>query len=212
MKFSPSIFAVPATLLAVLLLANCSSDPAPAPPASAGSTSATAGSAGKAGVAGSGGSAGGGASAGGASAGGPSAGGSSAGAGTAGAGTAGGAAVDATYATVRSLLGGTKCNGGNGCHGQEGNPLPMANDDKLYGTLMSHTTKNCGKTINVASPADSALIKLMLGDCGTAPNVTPRMPREQCWDGDKPEENEYCVPTATVAAVQAWIAKGAPQQ
>ena len=74
------------------------------------------------------------------------------------------------------------------------------------------TSKIDSKTINVASPADSALIKLMLGDCGTAPNVTPRMPREQCWDGDKPEENEYCVPTATVAAVQAWIAKGAPQQ
>lgn len=205
MKFSLSIVAVPASLVAVLLLANCSSDATP--PASTAGTHAggATSSAGSAGKAGSGGSAVGTGGAAGSSAGGPSAGGSSA-----GAGTAGGAAVDASFATVRTLIA-SSCIGGNGCHGQEGNPMPLANDATLFSTLSGHTTANCGKVINTASPADSALVKLLQGDCGTT-KKTDRMPYQKCFDGDSPTDNEACVPTATVAAIQAWIAKGAPQQ
>jgi len=103
---------------------------------------------------------------------------------------------------------------GNGCHNQEGNPLQMPIDDKLYGKLTAHTTVNCGKLINTASPADSALVKVLQGDCGPMPrtkaNTTPRMPWDRCFDGDV--DSEFCVAPAKVAAIQAWIAKGAPQQ
>lgn len=151
-------------------------------------------------------------STGGSSAGSVSAGGSGgASGGSGGAGTAGGATVEASFATVKTLIG-TSCIGGNGCHGQEGNPLEMTADGTLYATVIGHTTANCGKLINTASPADSALVKLLLADCGTPPGmITRRMPYQKCWDGDSPADNVDCVPPATVAAIQAWIAKGAPQ-
>jgi hypothetical protein len=111
----------------------------------------------------------------------------------------------AAYSAVKTLIG-SSCFG-NGCHSQEGNPLQMEIDDKLYGTLMSHTTKTCGKLINTASPADSAIIKLLKGDC----NGTMRMPYQMCWNGD-PQDQAPCVSTANLTMLQNWIASGAPRQ
>ena len=132
--------------------------------------------------------------------------------GAAGSGTAGGAAIEASFAMVKDLIT-TSCFGGNGCHGQEGNPMELKLDDSLYTTLTTHTTKTCGKVVNLTSPAESALVKLMQGSCGTPPNVTERMPfGGSCVDGDTDPDSTVCVPPAKIAAVQAWIAKGAPKQ
>lgn len=110
----------------------------------------------------------------------------------------------ASFATVKGII--MKSCFGNGCHGQEGNPLQMKLDDTLYTTLTTHMTMNCGMLVNKASPADSALVKLLKGSC----NGTERMPFGTCFDGDTPEDNAGCVPTADVNAIQAWIAAGAP--
>jgi len=220
MKLRTSNFAVAATLVAALLLANCSSDNPPGSANTAGAPAAGAspgGSAGKAGSAAAGASAAG-AAAGGASGGaggahtaGGGAGGSAAGGGGNSAGAGGAPALEASFNTVKAVIQ-MSCFGG-GCHNELGNPLQMKIDDKLYGTLMAHTTQNCGKLINTASPADSAFIKLMLGDCGTAPNVTSRMPFGTCFQGDVPgPDAPNCVLPEKVAAIQAWIVKGAPQQ
>jgi hypothetical protein len=105
----------------------------------------------------------------------------------------------------------TPCTGG-ACHGVEFVPLHWSADDpKLHETLMTHVTKNCGKLVNTANPADSALIKVLQGDCGVAPNITKRMPLEACWD-EMPQTEYPCIPPEKVAAIQAWIAKGAPAQ
>src|SRR6478752_1845927 len=194
MKLLSSHFVAPVVLSAlsvVVAVAGCSSDQSPG----GGTAGASPGGASSGGKAGSGG----GVSVAGAPAGGGTAGAGTAGAGTAGAGTAGGGpTVEASFATVKAMIN-MSCFGG-GCHGEAGNPLQMEIDDKLYGTLMSHMTAHCGKLVNTTSPADSALVKLLLADCGG----TPRMPYHSCWDGDKPEDNPTCVPTATVDAVKAW--------
>jgi hypothetical protein len=203
MKLSSSIFAVPAAFAALLLLANCSSDNSTGntggAPAVAGSSAAgsvgTAGSAGSSAgavtAAGAGGSAGGGSTAC-----------SSAPLYTAGAGSV---PVDPSYASVKDLIH-KNCFGGS-CHSLEGNPLQMGDDTKLYGELTTHVTATCGKLVNTACPQDSALVKVLLGDC----NGTPRMPYQACFDGD-PQDQAPCIPPASVAAIQAWIVKGAPQQ
>ena len=204
-----SLSLVSATLVVALLLANCSSDKSSANTGAAPSAPPnSAGSAGKGGAL-SGGSDGGvsgvaaGVSGGGA-------GGISGGAGSAGsAGTS--ETVAASFNTVRDVIAMTPCTGG-GCHGAEGIPLYWTPDDpKLYETLTTHVTANCGKLVDTASPADSALIKVLQGDCGTAPNITSRMPYGKCFPGDG-ADIEACVAPAKVAAIQAWIAKGAPPQ
>jgi len=211
MKLLSAYLLVPVTLSALSLLTGCSSDQ-PSPSNTAG---ASAGGAAQAGSSAAGSSAAGasvaGATAGGGAGGASSAGGGSGGANTAGGGpsSAGGAAVEASFATVKTVIM-ASCFGG-GCHNEEGNPLQMEIDDKLYGTLTSKSTKNCGKLLNTANPAESALVKVLLGDCGTPPNTTPRMPFQKCWPGDLPADNEACVSTANVEAIKAWIAKGAPQ-
>jgi len=92
-----------------------------------------------------------------------------------------------------------------------GNPLQMKVDASLYGTLTTHMTMNCGKMVDIANPADSALVKVLKASCGTAPNVTPRMPFQVCMDGDT-DPDSPCIQPDKIAAIQAWIAKGAPQQ
>jgi hypothetical protein len=212
MKLLSTHFAAPAILAVLSITAGCSSDPATG--GSAGSSPGGASSGGKAGSAGSsGGSVSGGA--GGAVAGAGGSAGSisvagSAGAGTAGAGTAGsagGAAIEASFATVKGII--MPSCFGNGCHSQEGNPMILEiNDDaKLYATLTTHVTQNCGKLVNVASPADSALVKVLKASC----NGTPRMPFQTCQDGDT-DPDSPCIQPDKIAAIQAWIAKGAPQQ
>ncbi|HEX2670026.1 MAG TPA: hypothetical protein VHM25_04085 [Polyangiaceae bacterium] len=196
-------FTAPAIFAALALLAGCSSDN-PSGGNTAGTSSGGSSSGGKGGSAG---SSGGSVSVGGAGSGGAAAG----NAGSLGtAGSAGGEpAVEASFATVKNVIA-LNCFGG-GCHSDGGNPFQMKADDTLYASLTSHTTANCGPVINKASPADSALVKVLKGDCGTPPNTTPRMPLGTCFDGDTDPESP-CIQPATIAAIQAWIAKGAPQQ
>jgi len=221
MKFKASLFAAPAALAAVLSIANCGGSDTADPSGTAGSPAAGGagtGAAGKGGAAGSaagapaaglggGGTPSAAAGAGGTGGGVPSAG-TAGKAGGSGGGTAGGAAVEATFNTVRSIIE-MSCFGGNGCHGQEGNPMPLKLDSTLYASVTSHVTLNCGKLVDTTNAAQSALVKVMQGDCGTAPAVTARMPWDKCFEGEV--DNEYCVAPAKIAAVQAWIAKGAPQ-
>lgn len=118
------------------------------------------------------------------------------------AGAGGGSSVPATFATVQRIIS-MQCFG-NGCHSQEGNPLQMKVDSSLYNTLMTHLTATCGKLVDTTNPASSALVKVLQSDC----NGTPRMPFQMCFsDGDP-----GCVVPEDIAAIQAWIAKGAPQQ
>jgi hypothetical protein len=60
---------------------------------------------------------------------------------------------------------------------------------------------DCGnlKVVEPGQPANSALIKILKGPCGS----TPRMPYDCMEDG--------CVPTDVVTALETWIANGAPQ-
>lgn len=202
MKVLSSSLAAPAVLAALSILAGCSSDNSPGSSSSGGTSSG-----GKPGAAGSSGGslavAGAGGSAGVISAGG------SAGAGVSAAGSGGGAAVEASFATVKSIISSTCF--GSGCHNGEGNRLQMPINDALYPTLLNHMTLNCGKLVNTTSAADSALVKVLKGDCGTSPNVTPRMPFGTCFDGDA-DPDSPCIQPDKIAAIQAWIAKGAPQQ
>jgi len=216
MNIRSSIFAAPPILAAGLLLVNCSSTDTPAggnsggTPAGGASTTAGAGGSKAGATSGGGGSNAGGQSTSGSSSGGAAAGSSGAsgsggaGAGTGGAGIAGSAGgPPATFATVKSIIS-LQCFG-SGCHSETGNPLQLTMDGAtLYPKLLAYTTTNCGKLVNTASPADSALVKVLKADC----NGTPRMPFQMCPEDDDPR----CVTAENVAAIQAWIARGAPQQ
>ena len=198
-------FVAPVALVVLSVVAGCSSDN-PSGSNTAGTSAGGAASAGRAGSTSSAGTL----SAGGAGAGGTAAGGS-AGAGTAGssagAGTAGSAAVPATFTSIKGLIA-MKCASGAGCHTEPGNPLQMPSDDKLYATVTTHMTANCGQLVNKASPAQSAIVKLLQGDCGG----TPRMPFQSCLDGEVwVSEDDACLSPTKIASIQAWIASGAPQ-
>jgi hypothetical protein len=93
------------------------------------------------------------------------------------------------------------------CHAAGGmappsDPLTLAIDDQLYTHLTTHISKNCGNVpvVNPCKPDQSALIKVLKGPCGT----TPRMPY-QC-------STDACIPDNYIAALEQWIANGAPQQ
>lgn len=124
-----------------------------------------------------------------------------------------GSAIPATFETLKLVLG-----GGGGimpcaaapCHGvggkaPPGNPLelPPNNDAQLYTNLTSHVSKACNNTkvVSPGNPAQSALVTILRGPCGT----TPRMPY-----GCDPQAGG-CIPDEYIAAVTQWIANGAPQ-
>lgn len=191
MKFRCAPLSVPAVLaiLAALpLLVGCGGgDPVAVNTAGASGTggSATAGSA-------TGGSGSGGSTAGGAS-------GSGVGGGAAGTATSAGGAT-ASFGTLKNIIQ-MSCFGGL-CHDLPEHPLKLKLDDKLYTTLTTHMTKNCGPLVKPGSPQDSALVKLLKGPCGE----TARMPLDKCsQDGD-----EACVTPANIALIEQWIAAGAP--
>ena len=220
-------FIAPVALAALSVVAGCSSTDNPAASGGAGSTSSGGAAAGgKAGSTSSGGgsSAGAGGTSAGGSAGSLSAGGGagslsaggSAGslsaAGSAGTGTAGGSAVEASFATVKKMIT-MKCSAGSGCHTETGNPLQMPDNAALYTKVTTHTTMNCGMLVNKAMPAQSALVKILQGDCGTPPKTTPRMPFQACIEGDTDVGPDApCIAPDTIAAILSWITKGAPQQ
>jgi hypothetical protein len=195
----PALLATPALLTAVLLLANCGTENLPATPSSGGATmagSSPGGSASSAGAAGSSAVAGGG----GAGLGG-SGGTSTAGAaGSSGGGGSGGGAIEPTFSMLKGVIQ-TSCFG-SVCHDLSEHTLPLKVDDKLYTTLTTHMTKTCGPVVKPGSPQDSALVKLLKGPCGE----TDRMPYGKCnQDGD-----EGCISPEIIAAIEKWIANGAP--
>jgi hypothetical protein len=133
----------------------------------------------------------------------------------AGGATAGGAgAVPATFATVKMAFGGgggiMPCSAAP-CHGVNGvappdHPLELhpTDDQRMYTTLLSYVSKACSnmKLVEPCRPAQSALITILKGKCGT----TPRMPY-----GCTTETGD-CIPDDYITAVEKWIANGAPRQ
>jgi hypothetical protein len=108
--------------------------------------------------------------------------------------------IEASFNTLKSIIP-MSCFGSL-CHDLPENPLQLRLDDKLYATLTTHVTEHCGPVIKPGSPQDSAIIKLLRGPCGE----TDRMPFGKCFqDGD-----EACIPPDTIAALEKWIANGAP--
>jgi hypothetical protein len=103
------------------------------------------------------------------------------------------------------------CAGAN-CHASggnnpPGNPLTLQNDNNLYTNVTTHISALCGNipVVNPGKPDASALIMVLQTGCGD-PNDggIPRMPYECSGD--------CCIPDAYIAALQQWIANGAPQQ
>jgi hypothetical protein len=131
-----------------------------------------------------------------------------AGAGAGGTSTTGGAGAGAsitpTFDTLKSVINQAPCFGA-GCHNDDQNPLDLRIDDQLYTKVTSRISVNCGNipVVNPGNPEQSALVKILKGPCGQ----TPRMPLG-CLDGD----DALCVPPDYIAALEQWIAMGAPQQ
>jgi hypothetical protein len=196
---TPELLATPALLAVVLLLANCGAENLPDTPNSGGAAmagSSPGGSASSAGAAGSSAVGSGGAAGLGGSSG-TSTGGA---AGSSSGGGAGGGAIEPTFGMIKGLIQ-TSCFG-SVCHDLSEHTLPLKVDDKLYTTLTTHMTKNCGPVVKQGSPQDSALVKLLKGPCGE----TDRMPYGKCnQDGD-----EGCISPEIIAAIEKWIANGAP--
>ena len=99
---------------------------------------------------------------------------------------------------------------GSSCHDLNEHPLHLGVDDpaKLYTTLTTFTTTTCGKLVNTANPADSALIKLLQADC----NGVMRMPYGKCFAPSDPfYDPDACISPDKIAQIQAWIAAGAPE-
>jgi hypothetical protein len=119
------------------------------------------------------------------------------------------AAIPPTFETLKLVLTGTHppCNAAD-CHGPGGpNPLQywVKDDDKLYETITHHVSVDCGNLPVVAPghPERSALVKVLKGPCSVK---VPQMP-----NGCTPEANN-CLPAEYVAAIERWIALGAPKK
>jgi hypothetical protein len=123
-----------------------------------------------------------------------------------------GDAIPATFETVKLVFG-----GGGGimpcaaapCHGVGGlapptKPLelPPNNDPQLHMNLTSYVSEACNHTplVTPGNPSQSALLTILRGPCG----MTPQMPY-----GCDPVAGD-CIPEEYVAAVEQWIAAGAP--
>ncbi len=178
-------------------LAGAGGGPAPAlPPANSADGGATAGGAGGATVSGGG-----------------SAGGEGADAAGGGGGADGGSggiadpAIPATFETVKFVLQGTNppCVASD-CHGSgTHHALSLAVDDQLHSTLTTHVSAACGDLplVTPGDPQQSALLSILRGPCGEI----PRMPNGCVED----EFGSTCVPDEYIAAIEEWIAGGAPQ-
>ena len=198
-----SIFAAPAVVAVLTVLAGCGGGQDDPAPANTGGTPAAGTSAGAAGSAGIGSGAGGASTAG---VGGGAAGTSTAGTGgtsaTAGS-SGGGSAVPATFDTVKTVINDAPCFGA-GCHNDDQNPLNLRVDDQLHTRLTSRISISCGNVpvVNPGNPQESAIVKILKGPCGG----TPRMPIG-CVD----DQDATCIPAEYIAAIEQWIAAGAPQ-
>jgi hypothetical protein len=133
------------------------------------------------------------------------------GTGTEGGGSGGGASgetasgIPATLETFRQIVSFYGCFGAD-CHGgNEFNPLDLRLDDDLYEDLTTTISTECDNLpiVDPGNPEGSALIRLLRGPCG----ATGQMPA-----GCIPGEGGGCLRDAEFAAVEQWIADGAPPE
>ena len=119
-------------------------------------------------------------------------------------GTPGGDSVPATFETFKSVINQAPCLGA-GCHNDDQNPLNLRVDDQLYSRITARVSANCGNlpVVNPGKPQESALVRILQGPCGP----TPRMPL-----GCVGDQDGSCIPAEYLAAIEAWIALGAPEQ
>lgn len=110
--------------------------------------------------------------------------------------------VAATFETLRFVIMQAPCLGA-GCHNDEQNPLNLRLDDELHARLTTRVSEHCGNlpVVNPGKPAESALVAILKGPCGP----TPRMPLGCVADADG-----TCLPPEYIAAIERWIADGAP--
>jgi hypothetical protein len=129
--------------------------------------------------------------------------------GSAGSSAVGAAGSSAGFTLLKNLIP-ISCSGSS-CHDLKDHYLHLGVDnlDMLYATLTTYTTKTCGKLVNVANPPESALVKLLQGDC----NGVVRMPYGKCLaDTTDPfYDASMCISPDTIAQIQQWIAMGAPR-
>jgi hypothetical protein len=123
------------------------------------------------------------------------------------AGGSGGSNIPATLDTLKFVLQGTNppCVASD-CHGSgTHHPLTLAVNDQLYTTLTTHVSMRCGSIplVTPGNPQQSALVAILKGPCGE----TPRMPNGCIED----EFGNTCVPDEYIAAIEQWVANGAPQ-
>jgi hypothetical protein len=129
------------------------------------------------------------------------------------AGVGGGNEIPATFETIKLVFGGgggiMPCSAAP-CHGvagvaPPGKPLelPPNDDQQLYTNLTTYVSTACNDTklVTPGNPAQSALLRILKGPCG----MTPRMPY-----GCDPQAGD-CIPDEYIAAVERWIAGGAPR-
>jgi len=136
-----------------------------------------------------------------------------AGAGTAGSGTAGTGSEDPyppTFENLKFVLTApTPACTASDCHGVNGpNVFQMTtrDDDFLYNSLTTHYSVNCGMTVVVPGhPEQSALVKIIKGECVGPCKTTGRMPK------DCTPEMETCLPDDMISSIEKWIAGGAPR-
>ena len=127
---------------------------------------------------------------------------------SAGASPVGTAGASPGFTMMKDLIQ-TSCYGSS-CHDLSEQRLHLNVDDPagLYTKLTTYTTTTCGKLVNTANPAESALVKVLQADC----NGILRMPYGKCFAPTDPFYDEsQCVPPQKIAQIQAWIAMGAPK-
>jgi hypothetical protein len=118
-----------------------------------------------------------------------------------------------TWSTVKQVL--TEAIPGNppcasaDCHGAGGpNPFQLNPHDseQMYRSITTTIAKDCGNVpiVTPGKPKQSALLTALRGPCSCS---IPRMPRA-C---DSDPNNNLCLPADYIAAIEQWIASGAPK-
>ena len=132
-------------------------------------------------------------------------GGASTGGGSTAGSTTGGNTIPPTFETLKYVISAVPCFGA-GCHNDPVNPLDLQLTDQLYTNLTTRISESCGN-IPVVTPLDpeqSALVMLLKGPCGEV----GRMPFG-CVEN---EFEDSCLPDEYIAAIEQWVADGAPEQ
>lgn len=110
-----------------------------------------------------------------------------------------------TFETVKAVMD-FGCYGAQ-CHDLEEHPLHLkGTDEEIIETMKTHMVQKCdgALVVNTASPADSALVRVLSGACGDIPRMPPT-----CMGCDQYPDNTSCIPDDYIQAIQQWIADGA---